>query len=175
MKNKLTVITIIIISVLVTVRDLRADDFAFSAAPWNFSGSIEQGQYAGAGIVIGGDSYFELEGVLISEITPAPANTVLGGVLIGISLLGDRNPGYFNVVLSGGYLHGISGLNSGGEGFDFSNPEHNDYLILRISPLAIGNSYYGMRERIFSAGIYYDIQRGKTGFVWSWLILDKFF
>jgi len=152
-----------------------ADDLGFSLGPWSFAGGVDPGTYAGAGLVWGFSPRLEAELVAVGELTPLPGNTFLGGGLLSISLLGPRIPTYFNAVLDLGYLHGLAGLNPSGTDLSLRGAEHRNFLFLRLSPLAIGNPHYRMRDRIFSAGVLYSLEEQKFSLVWSWLIYGRYF
>jgi hypothetical protein len=138
-------------------------DMGIALGPWSFAGGGPgPGTYAYSGLAVGG-SRIELEALGIAELTPTPGSTVLAGASLGLSLGGPRIPTYFNFILDFGYLQTV--VEDGHFRFGPS------YLLLRLSPLVIGNPWYAQRERIFSFGVLYDIGAAKASIVWNVLIL----
>jgi hypothetical protein len=139
-------------------------DLGLALGPWSFAGGGPgPGTYAYTGLAAGGGNRLELEAFGIVEMTPAPVDSVLAGASLGFSVSGPRIPTYFNVVADLGFLQTVV------DGGQFSlGPS---YLMLRLSPLVIGNPWYGHRERIFSIGMLYDIRASGISFVWNVLIL----
>lgn len=168
---KKSAILLIIVSVLLP---LGALDYGFSLAPWSFTGGVTPGLYGGGGFNLGLTPRWEAEVFAVTEVTPAPGDTVLAGVQVGFSLLGDRIPTYFNSVIDLGYLHGLSGLSSTAAGTGGGGVTRSNYLLLRLSPLAIGNPTFGMRDRIFSVGLLYRIEDRSVSWVWNWVIFNRY-
>lgn len=130
-------------------------DFGFSASGQSFGSTdyeragILPGLYVRGGSILGLFSRLELEPCLIMELAPDPFRGCFVGADATIAFLGSRFDGYFNMFVSIGYLRGIDLSKSISEG--------NNYLSLRLTPLAIGCRYYGRRERIFTVGVLYEI------------------
>ncbi len=154
---------VFLLCLLVPLPTFAEPDLGIALGPWSFAGGGPgPGTYAYSGLVVGG-SRLELEALGIAELTPAPGAAVLAGASIGFSLSGPRIPTYFNVVVDLGYLQTVVE-----EGQFRLGPS---YLLLRLSPLVIGNPWYGHRERIFSLGVLYDIAAAEASIVWNVLIL----
>lgn len=166
---------VIVITLFLILPPVAAGDVGFTLAPWSFTGGVEAGTYVGAGFNWGLSPRFEAELLAVGELTPHPGNTLLGGMQLGISLLGPRIPTYFNTVLDLGYLHGVEGLNPQDRGITFQGVNHGNYLFLRLSPLAIGNPRYRMRDRIFTVGVLYHLEERKISWTWNWVIFGRYF
>jgi len=166
--------TAILLTILSILPPLGALDYGFSLAPWSFTGGVTPGIYAGGGFNLGFAPRWEAEVFAVAEVTPAPGDTVLAGVQFGFSLLGDRIPTYFNALIDLGYLHGIQGLNPGGTEEGGAGLTRSNYILLRLSPLAIGNPYFRMRDRIFSVGLLYRIEDRSVSWVWNWVIFNRY-
>ena len=143
-------------------------DLAVSLGPWSFAGGTEgyAGTYGYTGLVAGLTPRLECELYGVGELTPDPASVLLAGVNIGISLSGDRGPTYFNMVMDVGLLAEWRA--------DSSGPV-SVHALLRVSPLVIGNPYYGYRDRIFSIGLLYDLTGKVSRVVWNVLMAQWFF
>jgi hypothetical protein len=166
--------TMMILALITVLLPLGALDVGFSLAPWSFTGGVTPGTYAGGGFNLGLTPRWEAEVFAVTEVTPAPADTVLAGIQVGFSLLGDRIPTYFNSVIDLGFIHGIQGLNPSVTGGAATSLERSNYLLLRLSPLAIGNPYFGMRDRIFSVGLLYRIEDRSVSWIWNWVIFNRY-
>ncbi len=163
---------VMVLILMTALLPLGAAEFGFSLAPWSFTGGVTPGTYAGGGLNVGFSPRWEAELFAVAEVTPSPGDTVLGGVQSGFALLGDRIPTYFNALIDLGYLHGIQGLDpAGGAETDWNR---SNYLLLRISPLAIGNPYFRMRDRLFSVGLLYRIEDRSLSWVWNWVIFNRY-
>ncbi len=166
------------LSALVSVLALTAPgtaeslDFGLSGAAQSFGSAdyreagLRPGLYARGGAIVGLSRRLELEPHFVLEVTPDPLRVCLLGADATIPILGSRETSYFNVFLSGGFL----------QTFDFkgSDPVGERYLSLRLTPLSIGNTYYGRRDRMFSAGLLYGIDGGTLSFVFNILTFDFF-
>jgi hypothetical protein len=155
---------VLCLCMLVPLPAFAEPDLGLALGPWSFaSGGPGPGTYAYTGLAIGGGRRLELEASGIVEMTPSPGDTILAGASLGFSVGGPRIPTYFNVVVDLGYLQTVVD-----DGQFHLGPS---YLLLRLSPLVIGNPWYGHRERIFSLGVLYDIPAASFSVVWNVLIL----
>ncbi len=127
---------------------------------------ILPGLYARGGAVIGVFKRLELEPYAVLELAPDPLRGCMLGVDATVALLGSRSDGYFNMFLSLGYARGIdfADLSAGGR----------NYLSLRLTPLAIGCTQYGRRDRLFTPGILYGIESKSWTFTFNVLGFDFF-
>jgi len=146
-------------------------DFGLSAAAQSFGSKdydeagIRPGLYARGGAILGLFSRLEIEPYAVIELTPDPLRGCIAGADATIALLGSRHDGYFNMFLSAGYARGL----------DFDDPgAGKNYLSLRITPLAIGCGYYGRRDRMFTAGVLYELEGKSWTFVFNVLAFDFF-
>jgi hypothetical protein len=130
-------------------------DFGLSASGQSFGSTdyeragILPGLYVKGSAIVGLFSRLEFEPCLIMELAPDPFRGCFVGADATFAILGSRFDGYFNMFLSLGYLRGLDLSKNISEG--------NNYLSLRLTPLAIGCRYYGRRERIFTVGVLYEI------------------
>jgi len=158
-----------IISIAASV-SASALDFGLSTSGQSFGATdyeragILPGLYVRGGAIVGLFSRLELEPCIIMELAPDPFRGCFVGADATIALLGSRFDGYFNMFVSLGYLRGIDLSKNISEG--------NNYLSLRLTPLAIGCQYYGRRERIFTVGVLYSIEGESLSFVFNVLSFD---
>lgn len=150
-----------------------ADGPGLAFGPWTFVGgnpAIPRGQYAYTALSLPLTGRLEFELVAVTELSPYPFRTAsLGGSLV-CSLLGDRYLTQFNMLLDFGFLHSLpTGLHPAAGG----SPDLR-LLYLRWSPLVIGNPYYGLRDRVFSLGLAYDIDRNAWCALWNIIILQVY-
>jgi len=127
---------------------------------------ILPGLYARGGAIVGIFSRLELEPYVVIEAAPDPLRACMLGADATIPLLGSRETGYFNMFLSAGFL----------QGFDFrgTDPVGKRYLSFRLTPLAIGDTFYGRRDRMFTAGVLYELEGGSVAFIFNILDFDFF-
>ncbi|OHD25811.1 MAG: hypothetical protein A2Y38_04970 [Spirochaetes bacterium GWB1_59_5] len=152
------------VCLLVPSLAVAAPDLGIAFGPWSFaSGGPGPGIYAYSGLALGGVSRLEVEAFGVAELMPAPGATVLAGASVGLSLGGPRIPTYFNVVVDLGYIQTL--VDDGLPGFGPA------YLMLRLSPLVIGNPLHGHRDRMFSLGLLYDLEERSLSIVWNVLIV----
>ncbi|MDX9899633.1 MAG: hypothetical protein RBT62_11995 [Spirochaetia bacterium] len=156
--------TLLRLCFLIPAAVFAAPNPGISLGSWSFVGVPEPGMYAHAGFLLGVSDHFELEALGVAEFMPIPAGMLLAGVSLGYSVLGPRTPTYFNMVADFSFLQAL--VSSGVPGLGQS------YLMLRLSPLVIGNPIYGHRDRLFSMGLLYDIQASSFSAVWNILIID---
>jgi hypothetical protein len=143
---------------------MAAPDLGVALGPWSFiGGGPGPGTYAYGGLALGGASRLEAEAFGIVELMPLPGDSLLAGASIGWSLGGRRIPTYFNVVVDLGYIQTLA--------YDALSGLGPAYLMLRISPLVIGNPLHGHRDRMFSLGLLYSLGEGSVSAVWNVLIV----
>ncbi len=144
-------------------------DFGLSAAAQSFGSKdyaeagLRPGLYARGGAILGLFSRLELEPYAVMQLTPEPLSGGLFGADATLAILGSRYDGYFNMFISAGYARSL----------DFDDPDAGkNYLSLRITPLAIGCVYYGRRDRMFTAGVLYELEGKSWTFVFNVLAFD---
>ncbi len=143
---------------------MAAPDLGVALGPWSFvNGGPGPGTYAYGGLALGGSSRLEAEAFGIVELMPLPGDSLLAGASIGWSLAGPRIPTYFNVVVDLGYIQTLA--------YDALSGVGPGYLMLRISPLVIGNPLHGHRDRMFSVGLLYNLEERLLSAVWNVLIV----
>jgi hypothetical protein len=150
---------------------VAALDLGLSASARSFGSrdyaraGILPGLYARGGALIGVLPRLEIEPYLVVELAPEPFRGCFAGADATVPLMGSRDTSYFNVFLSAGYLRGFDLAGSGGG---------RNYLSLKLTPLAIGDVFYGRRDRLFSAGVLYEIEGRSLTFVFDILAFDFF-
>lgn len=111
------------------------------------------------GVSFGLTKHLEVGFSCISPIMPKPFSSVLGGVELGISVLGNRVSDYdntmgsmINMVIRAGFFIG----------FD------NEMLVsLRLVPLSVGTPMKGIRESFMPVGVFYNIKKKSLGIYFS--------
>jgi len=159
---------------------LSAQDLAFSTGTWSFfpdeSGALPSegpGTFASLGATYGLTPRLEAGISLIPRITPEPLDDIFIEEHVGISLFGDRvsrtgGPAiYINTLVDIGLFFGAHNVRSG-------NPEYSRALFVRLTPIALGNPYYGRRDRIISIGLLYDYDRSSASFFLNLIAADFF-
>ncbi len=133
-----------------------AQDFAVSAALWHFP--QQSGTFASAGVTLGLGPRLELGASFIPRLTPEAFDDILGEAHLGLSLAGPRVAAsgpviYVNTILDAGVMLAWHDILSG-------SPARAASAFLRLTPLAIGNAYYGRRDRLLSFGLSRDFGTG---------------
>jgi hypothetical protein len=144
---------------------LNASAHSFGSADYAKAG-ILPGLYARGGAIVGVLRRLELEPYAVVELAPDTLRGCMLGADATLGLLGSRIDGYFNVFLSLGYARS----------FDFAHPSAGgrNYLSLRLTPLAIGCTQYGRRDRLFTPGILYELEGRSWTFTFNVLGFDFF-
>lgn len=148
------------------VSSAPAQDFALSAGMWSFFrnrdgnyASRSPGAFPSVGLTAGVTPRIEAGLSLVPRITPRPLDDIFVEGHLGFSLFGDRiavsggPSAYLNTVVDIGTLVGVHNVLSG-------NPGMSTSVFLRLTPFLLGNPYYGRRDRMYSAGILYDVNTG---------------
>jgi hypothetical protein len=146
--------------------DLGLDASAHSFGSLDYpKAGILPGLYARGGAIVGIASRLELEPYLVMELAPDALRGIFAGADLTLPLLGSRDTSYFNMFLSLGYARGLdlSGAASG-----------RNYLALRLTPLAVGCTRYGRRDRLFTPGILYELEGKSLTFTFDVLGFDFF-
>jgi hypothetical protein len=155
-----------------------AQDLAFSIGAWSFFRSAggdlpsrSPGLFASFGACYGLTPRLEAGASVVPRLAPAPFDDLFVEEHVGISLIGDRvsetgGPAiYINTLLDIGILFGAHNVISGAPGFSRA-------LFLRLTPLALGNPYYGRRDRMFSTGLIYDYDAGSVSLFMNIIAAD---
>ena len=162
---------VMVLILMTALLPLGAAEFGFSLAPWSFTGGVTPGTYAGGGLNVGFSPRWEAELFAVAEVTPSPGDTE-SDVNLAAASSAIIIAALDNALIDLGYLHGIQGLDpAGGAETDWNR---SNYLLLRISPLAIGNPYFRMRDRLFSVGLLYRIEDRSLSWVWNWVIFNRY-
>ncbi len=154
-----------LLCLLAPVAAMAAPEPGVSLGTWSFAGGGPgPGTYAYGGLSLGLSGRLELEALGVAEMTPSPGSDVMAGASLGLSVLGPRDSTYFNMLAELAFLQAVAADGEPGLG--------PSYLLLRLSPLAIGTPYYGHRDRMFSIGVLYDIGADRFSAVWNVLIVS---
>lgn len=166
------------LSFLMTAAGAGAQDLALSVGAWSFfrdaageSPAGEAGTFAALGVSYGISPRIEAGASIIPRFFPAPFDDIFVEEHIGISLFGERarNSGepaiYINAILDIGVLFGSHNVLSGA-------PEFSRALFIRLTPLSLGNPYYGRRDRLLSTGLLYDYDRASASLFMNIIAAD---
>lgn len=157
-----------------------AQDLAFSIGSWSFlpdaagkTPARGPGLFPSFGATYGVTRYLEAGVAMIPRITPKPFDELFIEEHVGLSLFGERvktsgGPAvYINTLLDAGFLFGAHELLSG-------SPEYSRAVFVRLTPITLGNPYYGRRDRMLSVGLVYDYD-AKSASLFLTLIASDFY
>lgn len=142
-----------------------AQDVSISVQQWsffnnkNFESISGSGQHVSLGSIWGIDTNLEAGFGIISMVTPRPADTLMGYISFGYSLLEKRwinekiPPNWINSQIEAGFIGGIKNLYSFSAG---SQAEGIAQIFIKITPLVLGNPFYFRRDKLLSLGLAYD-------------------
>lgn len=148
---------------------LYAMDWAITGGPISFfplsdNQSVPDGLYGEVGARFGITPRIELELGIVTQLTPVITETIGASAVLGLDLLGDIEPTYFNMIADLGMIYLI----------ERDTGEHHPMISLRISPIAIGNPFYGERGRLFTTGLLYDLSKHSFTMTFSMVIENWF-
>ncbi len=115
----------------------------------------------------------EIGASVIPRLTPVPGRDIFIEAHAGLSVMGMRSrpdgqpAAFLNTLLDAGVLVGFHGVGT-------ASPEVTKHLFLRITPITLGNPYYGRRDRLYAIGIQYDPDARSTSIFMSVLSTDIF-
>lgn len=171
--------TIILTLFLLAGSSIAAETVSVSFGSWLFlrdTSYIENGAYGSIGANIEIHPWLELSTFTLAQFTPNPGSELYQGIGIASTLLAPRSvplpdgPSYINSIFEFGLLFGFHDLYaSTGEPFSSTID-----LYARVTPLVLGNSFYGSRERIASLGVLYGLTERSISIVWNFAIYDRF-
>lgn len=151
-------------------RPATGQDLAFGLGTWDLA-QAAPGAFVDISATFGLGKRLEFGVAAIPRITPSPLEELYLESHLGVSLLGDR---LGEVGLPGIYVNAI--LDFGGalkiEGIGSAFPATAFLWFGRLTPFALGNPYYGRRDRFFSAAILFDPRSKNIGFSFSLLKFD---
>ncbi|MFA5852694.1 MAG: hypothetical protein WC820_08335 [Spirochaetales bacterium] len=164
--------------ILLTAGAACAQDLAFSIGTWSFlpdaAGKLPGGTpgvFPSFGATYGITRYLEAGVAIIPRLTPKPFDDIFVEEHVGVSLFGERvkasgGPAvYINTLLDAGFIFGAHNVISGA-------PVYSRALFLRITPITLGNPYYGRRDRMLSVGLVYDYDANSTSLFVSLIAAD---
>ena len=147
---------------LLAIGAAGAQDLAFSIGSWSFlpdtAGKLPAegpGLFPSFGATYGITRYLEAGVAMIPRLTPKPFDDIFIEEHVGFSLFGERAKAsggpavYINSLLDAGFLFGAHKLLSG-------SPDYSRAIFVRVTPITLGNPYYGRRDRMLSVGLVYD-------------------
>lgn len=147
---------------------------------WSFIGSStvhEEGMYGYVGVTQGFSSHLEISTFTVAMITPDILSEIYQGIDLGISFLYPRSaelpdaPSFVSMYADIGLLLGFHNL----QARDSNTMHTSAALYFRLTPLSLGNNFYGSREKIGSFGILYSLTEKEVGFFWNPVIYDRYF
>lgn len=151
-------------------------DFSASLGTWRFASSNATFAYLGAGV--GAPGRFEAGAGLVPRLIDDPLSGKVSELYaeahLGIALYGDRaRPDgivstYASILTEIGYLVGSAGGAFTGKAFTEGT------IFLRLTPLALGNPYYGRRDRIATTALLYDLGSDSWGIAFTIFQSDFF-
>lgn len=163
---------------ILAVAGAGAQDLAFSLGSWSFFPNAEgelpggnPGLFPSFGATYGITRNLEAGVSIIPRLTPSPFDDIFVEEHVGLSLFGERMKAsggpalYINAVLDAGFLFGAHHVLSG-------DPLYTRALFLRLTPIALGNPFYGRRDRMLSAGLIYDYDKGSVSLFASLIAAD---
>lgn len=179
MRSSLRAMLPILLFVL-AVSSIASQDLAFSIGTWSFfpdaSGVLPSGgpgAFASFGATYGLTPRLEAGISLVPRMAPLPFDDIFVEEHIGVSLFGDRvsaagGPSiYINALVDIGILFGAHNVHSG-------DPKYSRALFVRLTPITLGNSYYGRRDRMLSAGLLYDYDNRSASLFINLIAADFF-
>ncbi|HWR12132.1 MAG TPA: hypothetical protein VN445_09935 [Rectinemataceae bacterium] len=168
----------LLLLLLLAVAPTKAQDLAFSVGGWSFFRSAKgalptesPGTFPSFGLTYGITRYMEAGVSIVPRLSPDAMDDIFIEEHIGFSLFGERvkksgGPGiYLNALVDAGILLGAHNLLSGA-------PNYSRALFLRVTPFALGNPFYGRRDRMFSLGIIHDYDKAETSLFLNLIAVD---
>lgn len=134
---------------------------------WPKSVSFDQGTFVQSGVVVGIAPSWELEAVVMSEVTPNPFQQLFGSIGTSFALMGpvykglDEVPPYANAYVGAGIMGNIRDLSAWGP-------------FVKITPLSVGGPQFKVRERTLTLALFYNIPSNSLTFYWNLFNLDFF-
>jgi hypothetical protein len=178
MKHRVCSLVLFPLLLLLAAVSAGAQDLSFSVGGWSFFKSAEgklpagnPGIFPSLGLSLGITRYAEAGISILPRLTPDPFDDIFLEGHAGVSLFGERaresgGPAiYLNGLLDAGILYGMHNLISG-------EPDYSRAVFLRITPFALGNPYYGRRERMFSLGLMFDMDSAETSLFLNLIAVD---
>lgn len=164
------ILVLFIFSTFSIKNKVYAQDLSLSIQQWSFFNNknnqsiSEPGQHIGVGFVVGIDKNIEADFGVIGMITPRLADTLMGYVSFGYSLLDKRwitskiPPNWINSQIEAGFIGGVKHVYSF---FDDGGKKEIAQIFIKITPLILGNPFYIRRDKLFGLGLAYDCFGGK--------------
>jgi len=162
------------------VSSVGSQDLAFSIGTWSFfrdkSGAWPSGgpgSFASFGLTYGLTPRLEAGISLVPRMAPDPFDDILAEGHVGLSLFGDRISGsgapaiYINTLADIGFILGAHNVYSG-------TTEYSKAVFVRLTPISLGNPYYGRRDRIFSVGLLYNFDTASASLFINLVAADFF-
>jgi hypothetical protein len=149
---------------------VTSQDLAFGLGTWN-PAQAAPGAFVDISATLGLGKRLEFGVGVIPRITPAPLEELYLETHLGLSLLGDR---LGETGLPGIHVNAILDLGGALKIVDpgSATPDTSFLWFGRLTPFALGNPYYGRRDRFFSASILFDPRTKSIGLSFSLLKFD---
>jgi hypothetical protein len=147
-----------------------SQDLAIGLGTWN-PAQAAPGAFVDISATLGLGRRMELGVAAIPRVTPLPFKELYFESHLGVSLLGDR---LGSTGLPGIYVNAILDLGGALKIVDpgSASPDTAFLWFGRLTPFALGNPYYGRRDRFFSATILLDPRTKNVEFSFSLLKFD---
>ena len=169
-KRIVMLLAIILITSAAADASPLAEDFGISFGHMGlFDDSYRSGLHTYLGVTKGITERLEMNLYVHSEITPRFFGDNQIGLDVAYSLVGKRwdANGYagsgVNMLVSVGAL---AGMHNGSGDFGL------DSLVCKLTPITVGTSHVGKRDRFCTVGIDWNIRRKSISFTWNFLISD---
>ncbi len=136
--------------------------YASALSPGITFGTWNPGSSLYLGGTVGVSERFEAELFSVLPMMPEPFSGISAGAAVTGALFSPRelHSGegtlFFNSYLSAGYLHGTDDRG----------------VFLRVTPLATGGPYYGIRERAANLGFFYSFESESMSVFWNIFLID---
>lgn len=145
---------------------------AISLGSWSFF-SDDRGIFTSLGITQGLTSRLEAGLSIIPRMTPEAFKDLSLEVHCGYSIAARRFQGfnqpasYINVLADIGALTAINNLGEPDQSLSKN-------VFVRLTPIALGNAFYTRRDRIYSVGALFDLDKKSLSFFLNFIIVDFF-
>ena len=128
---------------------------------------LDLGTHAQLGLLFGIAPRWELEAFMIGEVTPDPFGSLVGGAGATFALLGPVHglvgsyPDFVHLYVSAGIMVDTLDLKSW-------------VPYVRFTPLSVGGSWHGVRERLGGIGVFYNVGTQRLTDLWNLFFVDLF-
>lgn len=171
-KYLLAAVSFFIFAMIAPLSIAHAQETAVSLGSWSFF-SGNRGIFASIGVTQGLTPRLEAGLSLIPRLTPDPFEDLYAEAHLGYSLAANRFRGfsqpasYINIIGDIGVIAGINSIGAPGQTLTKS-------IFIRLTPITLGNAFYGRRDRIYSVGALFNLDNASLSFFLNFIISDFF-